>query len=277
MRGPAKRLPLATCGLLLAVALLGAAPAPPLAAGDSGRGEPAVVLIHAIGTDRSEWNAVSARLSERHRVLAVDLPGHGLSTPDDTVLVDAVAARVDRTLEAHGIRQAILVGHSYGGLVALAEAAKHPKRALGVAVVDIGAWNPVDSSRVAELDDFLTRRYTVFVQAVFEQMSADSAERAHLVEQALAVPQPVLTAYFRDAWRADLRPDVARLKAPLLVVATPTLWPGAAPWDTVRARLGYAGARRVTGVRIAGSLHFVPLDAPDSLAAALERFAQSLR
>jgi pimeloyl-ACP methyl ester carboxylesterase len=271
-------------GLLLAglagaliTALLGAAPLRPLAAGDAGNGKPALVLIHAIGTDRSEWDAVTARLVARHRVLTVDLPGHGASAPEDSVRVAAIAAQLDRTLEKHGIDRAVLVGHSYGGLVALQEAAERPKRALGVAVVDIGAWNPVDPERVAGLDRLLTERYTIFVNAVFEQMSADSTSRARVLERAMALPPAVMTAYFRDAWREDLRTAVARLRAPLLVVATDALWPEGAPWDSVRTRLGYAAARRATGVRIIGSRHFVPLDAPDSLAAAIERFAATLR
>lgn len=262
---------------LLAGALLGASPVPPLAAGERGRGDPTVVLIHAIGTDRSEWDAVSALLAARHRVLAVDLPGHGASAPDDSVRVAAVAERLDRTLEAHGIQRAILVGHSYGGLVAVAEAAEHPKRARGVVVVDIGAFSPVDTARVAEMDRFLAERHSLFVQSVFGEMVADSAAGARLIQQALSVPAPVLAAYFRDAWREDLRPSVARLRAPLLVVVTSMLWPGRAPWESVRVHLGYGAAPRTTGVRIPGSKHFVPLDAPDSLAAAIERFAQSLR
>lgn len=273
-------------GAVLLVAIAAAAlaalvaagqPVRPLAAGEAGRGEPALVLIHGIGSDRTEWDAVSALLSGRHRILAVDLPGHGASEPDDSVRVAAIAARLDRTLENSGIRRAVLVGHSYGALVALAEAAEHPKRALGVVVVDMGAYNAADSSRIANLDTIMTRYYPPFIQNVFESLSADSTGRERLLAQARAVPQPVLSAYFRDAWRADLRPSVARIRAPILVVATSALWPAGVPWDSVRTALGYAAAPRATGVRILQSKHFVPLDAPDSLAALIEGFAGTLR
>lgn len=261
----------------LAALVAAGQPVRPLAAGEAGRGEPALVLIHGIGSDRTEWDAVSARLSGRHRIVAVDLPGHGASEPDESVRVQAVAARLDRALEERGIRRAVLVGHSYGALVALAEAAEHPKRTQGVVVVDIGSYNAADSSRIANLDMIMTRYYPAFIQNVFETMCADSTGRERLLAQAQAVPQPVLSAYFRDAWRADLRPSVARIRAPILVVATSALWPEETPWDSVRAALGYAGARRATAVRIPLSNHFVPLDAPDSLAAVIERFAGTLR
>lgn len=272
---------LAPAALLLAAAaavLLGAAPrARPLAATDAGQGEPCFVLVPGLGVDRTVWDVVAKRLEAGHRVLAVDLPGHGQSVAIDSVRVERIAEALDATLEARGIKKAILVGHSYGGLVALAEAAAHGRRAAGVVVVDIGAYNPVDPERVAEMDQFMTQHYAIFVPAVFQTMSADSSVRESLTARARAVPQAVLTAYFHDAWRADLRPSMRRLDAPLLVVAGSRLWPAGEPWDSVQANLGYGGARRASGVRIADSVHFIPLDQPDSLAAALETFAARLR
>ncbi len=262
----------------IAVAQLGAAPAPrPLAAMDVGRGEPCIVLVHGLGVDRTEWDGVAKRLTKRHHVLAVDLPGHGGSEAADSVQVERIAAALDATLEARGIRRAVLVGHSYGGLVAIAEAAAHPKRARGVAVIDIAAFLPPDPEHLAEMDRFMSESYPLFVQAVFGTMSADSSTRESLKAQSRAVPQAVLSAYFRDAWRADLRASVKRLQAPLLVVTGTQLWPAGQPWDSVRVRLGYGGARRATGARIIETGHFIPLDRPDSLAAALESFTESLR
>ncbi len=284
-RGSAGRAPTARAALLsgatalLAGALLGAGAAPqgPLAVSDTGRGDPCIVLVHGIGVARGSWDAVAKRLAEHHRVLAVDLPGHGGSAALDSVTVDRVADALEATLAARDIRRAVLVGHSYGGLVVLAEAAAHPKRARGVAVVDIAAWQPLDPAQVAQVEQIMTERYPIFIQAVFETMSADSTVREELKESARAVPQEVVRAYFRDAWRADLRPSVKRLEAPLLVVTGPALWPASQPWDSVRVHLGYAGARRATGARISGTGHFIPLDRPDTLATVLGSFVAGLR
>jgi pimeloyl-ACP methyl ester carboxylesterase len=243
---------------------------------EAGQGEPTIVLVHGLGADRGAWDAVTRRLADHHRVIAVDLPGHGRSAASDSVRVEWVADGLERTLKVARVKRALLVGHSYGGLVAL-DLASRSKRAAGVVIVDIGAYNPVDSSRLAGLDQLLSDRYAAFIQTVYREMSADSSGRAWLLEKAMAMPRPVLTAYFRDAWRADLRPAVARLKAPLLVAATETLWPEGQPWDSVQVRLGYGAARRATGVRVAESAHFVPLDQPDTLAAAIEAFAHTLR
>lgn len=260
------------------VALLGAG-RPAIRALDwseTGSGEPVIVLVHGLGADRGVWDAVTRLLSERHRVIAVDLPGHGRSAAADSVRVAWVADALGQTLKDAGVKRALLVGHSYGGLVAL-DAASRSKRASGVVVVDIGAYNPVAPARIASLDTLLSLRYAAFIPTVYRGMSSDSSGRAWLLEKAMAVPQSVLTAYFRDAWRADLRPAAARLKVPLLVAATGMLWPQGQPWDSVRVRLGYGAVRRVEGLRIEDSAHFVPLDQPDTLAAAIERFARTLR
>ena len=78
-----------------------------------------VVFLHGFGGDLSSWRAVWARSARDHRILAVDLPGHGRSTGQGTPsfrgLVDAVAA----TLQSEGISSLHLVGHSLGGAVAL--------------------------------------------------------------------------------------------------------------------------------------------------------------
>jgi pimeloyl-ACP methyl ester carboxylesterase len=259
-------------------ALLGAGrTAPPvLDRVEVGAGEPRIVLVHGIGADRGEWDAVARQLAQKHRVLLVDLPGHGRSPALDSVRVAWVADALERTLRGAGVERALLVGHSYGGLVVL-DLASRSKLAQGAVVVDIGAYARIDPQQLASAEQLLTERYSAFIPTVFRMMSADSSGQDWLVASAAAVPRPVLTAYFRDAWHADLRPQVKKLRVPLLVAATPALWPEGQPWDSVRVRLGYGKAKKAEGVRIVDSAHFVPIDQPDSLAAAIEAFAQRLR
>ncbi|MFQ5425482.1 MAG: alpha/beta fold hydrolase [Gaiellales bacterium] len=86
----------------------------------AGSGDP-ILLIHGLGGAASNWSAVARRLVARHRVLVVDLPGHGSSAAfppeaDDLGLfVDAVRACADDA----AMRGAVVVGHSFGGVVAV--------------------------------------------------------------------------------------------------------------------------------------------------------------
>ena len=81
---------------------------------------PCVVFIHGALNDHSVWTLL-ARWCAHHGygVLAVDLPGHGRSGGTPLASVEAIAAWLHRLLDAAGVGQATLVGHSMGSLIAL--------------------------------------------------------------------------------------------------------------------------------------------------------------
>jgi pimeloyl-ACP methyl ester carboxylesterase len=241
-----------------------------LAAEERGSGTPAIVLVHSIGGSRSDWSAVAPLLAARHRVILVDLPGHGQSPPPTGApTVREASAALARTLEKLKVERAVLVGHSYGALVALRTAIDRPRSAAAVVVVDAASFTPADSERIASAEKVMSERYPVFVNAVFGGMSNDGARGDSLVAHATLVPKEVLTGYFRDSWREDLRPGLRSLKAPLHVVATKMSWPEEESWTSARRRLGYETAGPAVGHRVLESGHMVPLDQPDSLAAVI--------
>lgn len=249
---------------------------PTLSIVERGKGDPALVLIHGLGQDHGVWDRVSSKLAGRHRLILVDLPAHGSSAAISPITLAAVADALDRSLKAQKVKKAVLVGHSYGGLVALQEAASHPDRALGVVSIDLATYTDLDSSRVANLEMLIKQRYLLFIQGVFEPMVRDSSQVDSVLAKAERVSPDVMASYFRDAWHVDLRPKIKTLKTPVLVVATDGTWPPAESWDSARKRLGYETAGRSDGRRIWESGHLIPLDQPDSLAAAIQDFASSL-
>lgn len=87
---------------------------------DTGSGEP-VVLVHGSSSSGAQWRALSDRLKDRFRVVAVDLLGYGASTPwnDDEQLRNEDEPDVLRAVIGHVGAPIHLVGHSYGGLAAL--------------------------------------------------------------------------------------------------------------------------------------------------------------
>lgn len=90
---------------------------------------PTVVFIHGAANDHSVW-ALQSRYFAYHgwNALAIDLPGHGKSGGAPCSSIGASAAWLVRLLDAAGVRQAALVGHSMGSLIALETAARHPQR-----------------------------------------------------------------------------------------------------------------------------------------------------
>jgi pimeloyl-ACP methyl ester carboxylesterase len=97
---------------------------------------PTAVFIHGAENDHSVW-VLQTRYFAHHGfgVLAVDLPGHGRSKGAPLTSVEAMADWLLALLDAAGVRQAILIGHSMGSLIALETAQKAPARVSKLALV----------------------------------------------------------------------------------------------------------------------------------------------
>jgi pimeloyl-ACP methyl ester carboxylesterase len=98
--------------------------------------KPTLVFIHGVLNDHSVW-ILQTRYLAHHgfNVLAVDLPGHGRSAGEAPSSVEEAAQFIEDLLNAAGIRQASLIGHSWGSLIALETAARLKDRITHVALV----------------------------------------------------------------------------------------------------------------------------------------------
>ncbi len=97
-----------------------------------------VVLIHGLATNRAFWylKIVSA-LKKRQHVTLYDLRGHGYSDmPPSGYTMDDMASDLDGLLDHLEIKRAVLIGHSFGGAVALHYASLHPERVRGLVIAD---------------------------------------------------------------------------------------------------------------------------------------------
>ena len=103
---------------------------------DKGSGEP-VVLIHGVGLNADAWGPQFAELEKTHRVIAIDMLGHGESdVAIATPTLDSYVQQLVELLDARGISAANIIGHSMGGLVAIGFALAHPARTLRLAVLN---------------------------------------------------------------------------------------------------------------------------------------------
>lgn len=104
-----------------------------IAYGVTGDGPP-IVLVHGITESRGSWDPLIGPLAREHRVVAVDLRGHGESDRCPPYDVLTMAADVRAVVDAAGAADTLLVGHSLGGAVVTVYAAAYPAR--GVVNVD---------------------------------------------------------------------------------------------------------------------------------------------
>ena len=145
-----------------------------------------ILLVHGYGGDRNSWLFLQEPLAAKYRVYALDLPGHGTSAKDVGdgtlgVLADAVTG----VLDALGADRAHLVGHSMGGAVALAVAARDPARIASLTLIaPSGFGAEINAGYLRGFADAQTRRE---LKPVAGQLFADeSLVTRQLVDDLLA-------------------------------------------------------------------------------------------
>jgi pimeloyl-ACP methyl ester carboxylesterase len=100
------------------------------------RGSP-IVLIHRLGSSMHEWEAITRMLASHHRVIRVDLLGHGGSAkPSGGYSIENQARLVAEALRELDVTHALVVGHSMGGAVAVALARLDPRAVSELVLMD---------------------------------------------------------------------------------------------------------------------------------------------
>jgi len=148
---------------------------------DRGRGEP-VILLHCSGSSGAQWRGLADRLEPRMRTLAPDLTGYGRSgawpgdTRDFSLAHEAAAvlALLDRIDEpAH------LVGHSYGGAVALHVARRWPEAVRSLTVIEPVALHLLREREDTPEDGPVVREIRAVADGVLHAVDAGTLEAGY--------------------------------------------------------------------------------------------------
>jgi pimeloyl-ACP methyl ester carboxylesterase len=242
-----------------------------------------VVLVHGGCAHAHWWTFIVPALAQAHRVLAVDLRGHGDSEwaepPDYSI--EMHAADIAGLLQAFDLSNVHLVGHSLGGLITIASAAAVAPRLRALVLIDttgiinarslryltqLSHWpHPVYRSQQEGLRRFrLLPSANGATPSVRDQMAThalrstpDGTWTLKFDRRALALPGPV-----------DLRAQLREIRVPTLVVRG-ALSPHVTPQAFADLR---AALRHGSSAEIDGAYHHVMLDAPDELARVLVDF-----
>lgn len=100
------------------------------------REAPCVVFLHGFGADLLTWQMCLVPLAATYRVIALDLPGHGRSSPDvGPANLTFMTDWLDEALDVLGVREAHIVGHSMGAKIALGYALAQPERVASLALI----------------------------------------------------------------------------------------------------------------------------------------------
>jgi pimeloyl-ACP methyl ester carboxylesterase len=255
----------------------------------SGAGTPPIVLVHGFACARSDWTAQIAHLSPRHRIVSVDLRGHGDSAgSSDECSIERYGADVAEVMHALDLHSAIVVGHSLGCRVVTEAALQAPERVAGVVFVDgsqfaSGMAEPLREAFAAP-DGFVTLTGRWF-QEMFTAKS-EPAVVTGVVQRAQRLPREIGEKMMLDLLRYDVTrfaTSLSDLRVPLLAIQatysnerrerrplskgqdTPFL-------DMLRTRLA-----SVRTEIIADTGHFPQIDEPAQVNALLDSFVAALR
>ena len=134
---------------------------------------PTLVFIHGALNDHSVWTLL-ARWAAHHGfgVLAVDLPGHMRSAGPALKSIEAMAAWLLAVLDAAGVRQATLAGHSLGSLVALEAAARAPERATRLLMFGTAVPMPVTDALLGTSRDAPHKAIDMVITYSFSTLAA---------------------------------------------------------------------------------------------------------
>ncbi len=247
-------------------------------------GPEAVVLIHGWSCDHSFWRLQTPELAKKWRVIAVDLPGHGLSgKPEVEYTQNLFADSVAAILEQADVTRAVIVGHSMGYGVARAFCRRHPGKVKGLIILD-GAFNPVpknveDINRLKQKANGLVAilsadDYAKAMAGFMEPMhdaSTNKEIRSEVIEKMLATPPHVARNSMRHCFDPDNWSEV-QLDAPTLAIYAfkSSCSPGLCPPNLEQQLRSVHPVLELVVWRDAG--HFFMLERPAELNEAMDEF-----
>ncbi len=190
----------------------------------AGSGKPALLFVHGGLAERSFWDAQLKAFAQNHRVIAVDLPGHGDSGAERKKWgLPEFGADVRAVVEAEKIDKVILIGNSLGGPVAIEAAHRLPGKALGVIGADTFqridyTVTPEEARQRAEA---FRRDYSGSLKQMVRQLFHPDAEPALMADAEKRMSQtPPQTAYaiFMSMSGYDLGASASKLAVPLRAI-----------------------------------------------------------
>jgi pimeloyl-ACP methyl ester carboxylesterase len=236
-----------------------------------GTGSPAFVLVHGWACDRSFFAAQAKHFARRHRVVSLDLRGHGESDkPEGPYPIGAYAGDVAHVIDTLGLGRVVAVGHSMGGIAVLQLGADHPDKVAGLVMVDPAPLVIPPELRQAvealvgamEAGDQEPRRQ--FIAGHMFLPTSDKTLVDRVVKVMMAAPAYVAANAMKGVLAFDGPGVAARCRVPALhLMATPPLNP---------PHLMAQWLPKVVQGWTAGAGHFNMMEAPDQVNSMIEGF-----
>jgi pimeloyl-ACP methyl ester carboxylesterase len=252
-----------------------------------GKGEP-VILIPGLASPGAVWDGTVGRICGNRQCHVLTLAGFAGTPAIDAPLLPAAEQQLSGYIAAHGLDKPAVIGHSMGGWLALKLAADHPRQVGRVVVVDalpaLGAFQ-VPSLTGPQLEAMAAQMRDRMLQADDATYYAQARQSAAtLVTGEAGVDR--ISGWMRESDRKavatsmyqmlshDLRPELARIEAPTLVLGAIGAFRNMAPRAAIEAafRSQYDALKGVQVDLADNALHFIMYDDPEWLYARIGKF-----
>ncbi len=131
-----------------------------IAVAEAGRGEPAVLLVHGLGSNMRVWRGTFDEVAKHHRVVAIDLPGYGRSSKANYYYsMELFAHVVDRVIDKLALRHVVVVGHSMGGQIAMTHALRHPRKAAALVLAAPAGFETFEAGEGAWMTEIVSKEF----------------------------------------------------------------------------------------------------------------------
>lgn len=238
-----------------------------------GAGEPTLIFIHGWSCDARYWRAQEPYFAKKHRVIILDLAGHGHSGSTRTKYTMASFGEdVSAVAEAAGVRSAILIGHSMGGSV-IAEAARlMPDRVIGLIGVDTldNIEYPMTREELAKMIAPLEKNFRTGSRQFVGQMilpQTDPQLREWILSDISSTPPAVALSAMREMMTQYVTGEAAKIFEQIripVVTVNGDLWP-----------INYEANRRhmfsYDAIVLTKADHFLMMNRPEEFNRALDK------
>lgn len=260
-----------------------------------GDGPVPMILIPGFCCDWAVFESFMQRNASRYTMYAVTLPGFGGTQPpefppQDTYdyWLDNAAQAVWKVVEENHLEKPVIAGHSLGGHVAFRVGVAHSDAIRAVVAIDgtpafffgedmTGAQRILAAeAQRTKYDQHTESEWADSQRKFFQNAVSDPGRGMDLANKAVRTPQSVAVQYLLELFVADLRPELPKLTAPVLVI--PSIPPAEAlgevepeaikkQWrDTLKS------APRATLAFFENTRHFIQDDRPEELDQAIDDF-----
>ncbi len=238
-----------------------------------GKGEPTLVFVHGWCCDARYWRKQVPFFSEKHRVVVLDLAGHGHSgLTRKTYTMAAFGDDVRAVTEAVGSDRVILIGHSMGGAVIVEAARRMPERVIGLIGVDTleNIEYPLTTEELKQMTEPLQKDFQAgcrqFVQEMMRPQSDPKLRQWILADMAAAPPAvglSALTEMMTQYLTGEAAENFEKVRLPVITV-NGDMWP-----------IDYEANRRhmlsYEAIVLKNADHFLMMNRPDEFNRALEK------